>query len=58
MTVSPPGHERYFEELAAMASGGTPDVQAIGELRGRYDTNQLSGLTRKAGREGHPDQRR
>jgi quercetin dioxygenase-like cupin family protein len=58
MTVSPPGHERYFEELAAMTSGGTPDVQAIGELRGRYDTNQLSGLTRKAGREGHPDQRR
>src|SRR5690349_23778571 len=34
MTVSPPGHERYFEELAAMTSSGAPDVQAVGELRG------------------------
>ena len=45
MTVSPPGHERYFEELAAMTSAGVPDVQTVGELRARYDTNQLSGLT-------------
>lgn len=45
MTVSPPGHERYFEELAAMTAGGAPDTQSVGELRKRYDTNQLSGLT-------------
>src|SRR6476659_4679288 len=25
MTVSPPGHERYFEELAALAAQGSPD---------------------------------
>lgn len=43
MTGSPPGHERYFEELAAMTSGSTPDTRAIGELRQRYDTDQLAG---------------
>jgi quercetin dioxygenase-like cupin family protein len=46
MTVSPPGHEHYFEELAKLAAGGgTPDAKAIGELRTRYDTDQLSALT-------------
>ena len=45
MTVSPPGHEHYFEELAKLvARGGPPDANAIGELRGRYDTVQLSAL--------------
>jgi len=43
MTVSPPGHERYFEELAeAVARGGAADPAAIAELRARYDTDQLS----------------
>lgn len=47
MTVSPPGHERYFEELAKLAArGGPPDAKAIGELRARFDTDQLSALTR------------
>jgi quercetin dioxygenase-like cupin family protein len=46
MTVSPPGHEHYFEELAKLAGrGGPPDAKAIGELRARYDTDQLSALT-------------
>ena len=46
MTVSPPGHEFYFEELADLvARGGPPDPIAIGELRSRYDTQQLSSLT-------------
>jgi quercetin dioxygenase-like cupin family protein len=46
MTVSPPGHEHYFEELAKLtARGGPPDANAIAELRGRYDTNQLSALS-------------
>lgn len=46
MTVSPPGHEHYFEQLARLAAGGgAPDAQAIGELRTRYDTDQLSALT-------------
>ena len=46
MTVSPPGHEHYFEELAALAAGsGPPDAKAIGQLRVRYDTEQLSALT-------------
>jgi quercetin dioxygenase-like cupin family protein len=45
MTVSPPGHEHYFEELADLAkSGGRPDANAIAELRSRYDTKQLSEL--------------
>ena len=46
MTVSPPGHENYFEELAAVAArGGPPDRNVIAELRKRYDTDQLSALT-------------
>jgi quercetin dioxygenase-like cupin family protein len=45
MTVSPPGHEHYFEELANLAaSGSRPDAKVIGELRSRYDTDQLSAL--------------
>jgi quercetin dioxygenase-like cupin family protein len=46
MTVSPPGHEHYFEELAKLAAvGSPPDPEAIGKLRARYDTDQLSALT-------------
>jgi quercetin dioxygenase-like cupin family protein len=44
MTVSPPGHEHYFEELAKLAAGGRPDVNVIAALRSRYDTDQLSAL--------------
>jgi len=45
MTVSPPGHEHYFEELANLAkSGSRPDAKVIAELRSRYDTDQLSAL--------------
>lgn len=45
MTVSPPGHERYFEELAeTVARGGVADPDTIAELRARYDTDQLSAL--------------
>jgi len=45
MTVSPPGHERYFEELAeTVARGGAAHPETIAELRARYDTNQLSAL--------------
>ena len=45
MTVSPPGHEHYFEELAAQ---GAPDAKALADLRDRYDTDQLSTLTTRA----------
>jgi quercetin dioxygenase-like cupin family protein len=48
MTVSPPGHEHYFEELARLTAKGAPDPKAIGELRDRYDTDQLSALTTRA----------
>lgn len=49
MTVSPPGHEHYFEELAHMtATVMAPDPKAIGELRARYDIDQLSTLTVRA----------
>jgi quercetin dioxygenase-like cupin family protein len=45
MTVSPPGHERYFEELAeTVARGGAADPATIAELRARYDTDQLSAI--------------
>lgn len=43
MTVSPPGHEEYFEELVKLVTlGGQSD--AIAELRARFDTQQLSTL--------------
>lgn len=46
MTVSPPGHEHYFEELAKLANANpTPDAKAVGDLRARYDTDQLSTLS-------------
>ena len=45
MTVSPPGHEHYFEELAKLANEGpAPDAKAVSDLRARYDTDQLSVL--------------
>lgn len=45
MTVSPPGHEHYFEELAQLASAGAMlDTKVVGDLRRRYDTDQLSAL--------------
>ncbi len=45
MGVSPPGHEHYFEELAdLLARDGPPDAKAIGELRRKFDTEQLSSL--------------
>ena len=48
MTVSPPGHEHYFEELAKLAAQGSPEPQALADLRDRYDTDQLSTLTTRA----------
>jgi quercetin dioxygenase-like cupin family protein len=45
MTVSPPGHERYFAELADLTVGGRPDSGALAALRRRFDTDQLSTLT-------------
>ena len=45
MTVSPPGHEHYFEELVKLvAHSNPPDAKAIAALRSRYDTEQLSAL--------------
>jgi len=50
LVMSPPGHERYFEELAGiLGAGGRPDTDAIAALRRRYDTEQLSALV--SGRE-------
>ncbi|MEJ1157304.1 cupin domain-containing protein [Prosthecomicrobium sp. N25] len=48
MTVSPPGHEHYFEELAELATHGAPDQDALSALRDRYDTDQLSTLTTRS----------
>ena len=44
MTVSPPGHEHYFEELADTVARGTAAPEKIADLRARYDTVQLSAL--------------
>jgi len=45
MTVSPPGHEQYFEELVKLVTrNGPPDAGAISKLRARFDTEQLSAL--------------
>jgi quercetin dioxygenase-like cupin family protein len=44
----PPGHEGYFDELAALlAKSGPPDAEAIAALRKKYDTIQLSALQSK-----------
>jgi quercetin dioxygenase-like cupin family protein len=48
MTVSPPGHEHYFEELAKLAARGSPDPEALAGLRDRFDTDQLSTLTTRS----------
>ncbi|ANL75009.1 cupin 2 domain-containing protein (plasmid) [Rhizobium phaseoli] len=45
MTVSPPGHEHYFEALAALAAQGSPDPAALADLRRRHDADQISTLT-------------
>ena len=46
IVMSPPTHDRYFDELATILSAaGPPDGQAIGSLRERYDTTQLATLT-------------
>ena len=45
LIMSPPGHDRYFDELASiLAADGPPDSEAIAALRARYDTEQLSSL--------------
>lgn len=46
LIMSPAGFDRYFDELAEiLAVDGPPDAEAIGELRARYDTQQISSLT-------------
>jgi uncharacterized cupin superfamily protein len=46
LVVTPPGHERYFAELAEILSReGAPDPDEIAALRARFDTTQVSPLT-------------
>jgi mannose-6-phosphate isomerase-like protein (cupin superfamily) len=45
LLMSPPTHDRYFDELAEiLAVDGPPDSDAIADLRRRYDTKQISSL--------------
>ncbi len=45
LTLAPPGHDRYFDELAEiLATAGPPDSEAIADLRQRYDTRQIETL--------------
>jgi len=44
--VSPPGHERYLDEIGeAIGRGGPPDPAAIAEIRARHDIHQLTPMT-------------
>ena len=46
LVTTPPGHERYFADLAAiLAREGSPDPDEIANLRARYDTTQVSPLS-------------
>jgi mannose-6-phosphate isomerase-like protein (cupin superfamily) len=46
LTLSPPGHDRYFDELAeVLAVDGPPDPDAIANLRERYDTRRIETLS-------------
>jgi uncharacterized cupin superfamily protein len=46
LVVSPPGHERYFAELAEiLARPDAPDPDEIAALRARFDTTQVSPLS-------------
>jgi quercetin dioxygenase-like cupin family protein len=46
LVATPPGHERYFAELAEILTrGGAPDPDEIAALRARFDTTQVSPLT-------------
>jgi uncharacterized cupin superfamily protein len=46
LVATPPGHERYFAELAEILSReGAPDPAEIADLRARFDTTQVSSLS-------------
>jgi quercetin dioxygenase-like cupin family protein len=46
LVCTPPGHERYFAELAQiLARPGAPDAEEIAALRARFDTTQVSPLS-------------
>lgn len=46
LICTPPGHEGYFAELAAiLAREGAPDPEEIAALRARYDTAQVTPLS-------------
>ena len=40
------GHEKYFEELAALLekTGNRPGEEATADLRRRYDTEQITAI--------------
>jgi oxalate decarboxylase/phosphoglucose isomerase-like protein (cupin superfamily) len=42
--VSPPGHEHYLDELAAVIGQGRPDPAVIAEVRARHDIEQLTPI--------------
>jgi len=45
IVMSPPSHDKYFEELSKILENeGPPDATAIGALRRHYDTEQISAL--------------
>ena len=46
LVTTPPGHERYFAELAEILSRpGVPEADEIAALRARFDTTQVESLT-------------
>lgn len=46
LVTTPPGHERYFSDLADILSRpGAPDPDEIAALRAQFDTTQVSPLS-------------
>jgi uncharacterized cupin superfamily protein len=46
LVTTPPGHERYFVELAEILTRpGRPDAAEIAALRARFDTTQVETLS-------------
>jgi len=43
--VSPPGHERYLDEIGKqIADGGPPNPDMIADIRARHDIRQLTPM--------------
>ena len=42
LITSPPGFEKYFEDMAALAATGSLNARTMADLRAKYDTVQIA----------------